>query len=73
MRSDELIRRDVLHSLAGLPLIALLAKANEAAAQPTGSPVRVDTGAWSPGSSSRRRSLDFSPTSTENTSFVSRN
>jgi quercetin dioxygenase-like cupin family protein len=44
MRSDELIRRDVLHSLAGLPLIALLAKANEAAAQPTGSPVRVDTG-----------------------------
>jgi len=44
MRSDELIRRDVLHSLAGLPLIALLAKANEAAAQPTGSPVKVDTG-----------------------------
>ena len=44
MRSDELIRRDVLHSLAGLPLIALLAKANEAAAQSTGSPVKVDTG-----------------------------
>ena len=44
MRSDEPIRRDVLYSLAGLPLIALLAKAGEAAAQPTGSPVKVDTG-----------------------------
>jgi quercetin dioxygenase-like cupin family protein len=43
MRCDELIRRDVLYSLAGLPLIALLAKAGEAAAQPTGSPVKVDT------------------------------
>jgi len=44
MRSDEPIRRDVLYSLAGLPLIALLAKAGEAAAQPAGSPVKVDTG-----------------------------
>jgi quercetin dioxygenase-like cupin family protein len=44
MRSDEPIRRDVLYSLAGLPLIALRAKAGEAAAQPTGSPVKVDTG-----------------------------
>ena len=43
MQSGELVRRDVLYSLAGLPLIALLAKAGEAAAQPTGSPVKVDT------------------------------
>ena len=43
MQTDELIRRDVLHGLAALPLIALLAQAGEAAAQATGSPVKVDT------------------------------
>jgi quercetin dioxygenase-like cupin family protein len=43
MRSDELIRRDVLHGLAALPLIALLAQADETVAQPAGSPVKVDT------------------------------
>jgi quercetin dioxygenase-like cupin family protein len=43
MQTDELIRRDVLNGLAVLPLIALLAQAGEAAAQSTGSPVKVDT------------------------------
>jgi len=43
MQTDELIRRDVLNGLAALPLIALLAQAGEAAAQSTGSPVKVDT------------------------------
>src|SRR5262245_21349931 len=43
MQTDELIRRDVLNGLADLPLIALLAQAGEAAAQPAGSPVKVDT------------------------------
>ena len=43
MQTDEMIRRDVLHGLAALPLIALLAQAGEAAAQAAGSPVKVDT------------------------------
>jgi hypothetical protein len=43
MQTDELIRRDVLHGLAVLPLIGLLAQAGEAAAQPAGTPVKVDT------------------------------
>src|SRR5215470_16800316 len=43
MPSDELIRRDVLHALAALPVLALLTQAGEAAAQPAGSPVKVDT------------------------------
>jgi quercetin dioxygenase-like cupin family protein len=36
-------RRDVLEALAILPLIGLAARADEAAAQTTGSPVKVDT------------------------------
>ena len=43
MQTDEMIRRDVLHGLAALPLIALLAQAGEAATQAAGSPVKVDT------------------------------
>jgi quercetin dioxygenase-like cupin family protein len=43
MQSDQMIRRDFLYSLAGLPLIALLADVTKAAAQPTPSPVKVDT------------------------------
>jgi quercetin dioxygenase-like cupin family protein len=43
MQTDEMIRRDVLHGLAALPLIARLAQAGEAAAQSAGSPVKVDT------------------------------
>jgi len=43
MQTDELIRREVLNRLAVLPLIALLAQTGKAAAQPAGSPVKVDT------------------------------
>jgi len=43
MSSDRLIRRDVVQSLAVLPLMALLARSEEAAAQAGGSPVKVDT------------------------------
>ena len=43
MSSDRLIRRDVVQSLAMLPLMALLARPEEAAAQAGGSPVKVDT------------------------------
>ena len=42
MRSDEPIRRDVLQGLAAMPLAALLADTRQAAAQPAGSPVKVD-------------------------------
>jgi quercetin dioxygenase-like cupin family protein len=43
MTHDPCLRRDVLQSLAALPLIALVARAGEAAAQAGGSPVKVDT------------------------------
>jgi quercetin dioxygenase-like cupin family protein len=43
MANNENIRRDVLQALAILPLIGLAARAGEAAAQTTGSPVKVDT------------------------------
>jgi quercetin dioxygenase-like cupin family protein len=43
MSSDEHMRRDVLQALAVLPLLALVARPGEAAAQAGGSPVKVDT------------------------------
>jgi quercetin dioxygenase-like cupin family protein len=43
MTYDQLVRRDVLQSLAALPLAALLAQASEATAQTPSSPVKVDT------------------------------
>ena len=43
MSSDEHIRRDVLQALAALPLLALVTRSGEAAAQAGGSPVKVDT------------------------------
>jgi quercetin dioxygenase-like cupin family protein len=43
MSTDEHVRRDVLQALAMLPLIAWVARSGEAAAQPGGSPVKVDT------------------------------
>jgi quercetin dioxygenase-like cupin family protein len=43
MTSNEPIRRDVLQVLAALPLLALIARPDEAAAQIGVSPVRVDT------------------------------
>jgi quercetin dioxygenase-like cupin family protein len=39
----EHMRRDVLQALAALPLLALLARPDEAAAQASGSQVKVDT------------------------------
>ena len=42
MRNDEPVRRDVLQGLAAMPLAALLAQTGQAAAQPPGSPVKVD-------------------------------
>jgi quercetin dioxygenase-like cupin family protein len=43
MSSEEHIRRDVLQALAVLPLLALVTRSGEAAAQAGGSPVKVDT------------------------------
>src|SRR5215475_13878928 len=43
MSMDEHVRRDVLQALAMLPLMAWVARSDEAAAQPGGSPVKVDT------------------------------
>jgi quercetin dioxygenase-like cupin family protein len=43
MRTNIPIRRDVLHGLAAMPLVMLLAKTVEAAGQPAESPVKVDT------------------------------
>jgi quercetin dioxygenase-like cupin family protein len=43
MTHDQLVRRDVLQSLAAVPLAALLAQAGEATAQTPSSPVKVDT------------------------------
>jgi quercetin dioxygenase-like cupin family protein len=43
MTSDEPIRRDVLHALAALPLVAMVGHAGGASAQTGGSPVKVDT------------------------------
>ena len=43
MSSDEHMRRDVLQAIGALPLLALVTRPGEAAAQATGSPVRVDT------------------------------
>ena len=43
MANDELIRRDVLQTLAALPFIALLTQASRAHAQVGVSPVKVDT------------------------------
>jgi len=43
MSRDEHMRRDVLQALAALPLLALVTRSGEAAAQAGGSPVRVDT------------------------------
>ena len=41
MTHDELVRRDILQSLAALPLAALLAQSSEATAQTP--PIKVDT------------------------------
>jgi quercetin dioxygenase-like cupin family protein len=44
MANEETTRRDLLQTLGALPLVALLSKPREAAAQATGgSPVKVDT------------------------------
>jgi quercetin dioxygenase-like cupin family protein len=43
MTNNEHIRRDVLQALAILPLIGLAGRADEAAAQAAGSPVKVET------------------------------
>jgi len=43
MSSDQPMRRDILHTLATLPLLALLTRSGGAVAQTGGSPVRVDT------------------------------
>ena len=43
MANDELIRRDVLQTLAALPFMALLTQASRAHAQVGVSPVKVDT------------------------------
>jgi quercetin dioxygenase-like cupin family protein len=43
MSNRETARRDVLHALAALPLIALAARPGEARAQTGVSPVKVDT------------------------------
>jgi quercetin dioxygenase-like cupin family protein len=43
MTSDEPIRRDVLHALTALPLVAVLSRAGGASAQAGSSPVKVDT------------------------------
>jgi quercetin dioxygenase-like cupin family protein len=43
MSTNEHMRRDVLQALATLPLMALVARSSEAAAQTGGSPVKVDT------------------------------
>jgi quercetin dioxygenase-like cupin family protein len=43
MSSDEHIRRDVLRALAALPLLGLVTRPDEAAAQAGGSQVKVDT------------------------------
>ena len=43
MPTDEHMRRDVLQALATLPLMALVARSGEAAAQTGASPVKVDT------------------------------
>jgi quercetin dioxygenase-like cupin family protein len=43
MFSNEHIRRDVLQTLAVLPLLALVTRTDEAAAQASGSQVKVDT------------------------------
>ena len=43
MSNDEHIRRDILRTLAALPLMALALRPGQAAAQAGGSPVRVDT------------------------------
>ena len=43
MSSDRPMRRDVLQTLATLPVLALLTRSGEAVAQTGGSPVKVDT------------------------------
>jgi quercetin dioxygenase-like cupin family protein len=43
MSSDKHIRREVLQTLAAVPLLALLTRTDEAAAQTSGSQVKVDT------------------------------
>jgi quercetin dioxygenase-like cupin family protein len=43
MSSDEHMRRDVLQALTTLPLLALVTRSGDAAAQASGNPVRVDT------------------------------
>jgi quercetin dioxygenase-like cupin family protein len=43
MSSDRPMRRDVLQTLATLPVLALLTRSGEAVAQIGGSPVKVDT------------------------------
>ena len=73
MRNDEPVRRDVLQGLAAMPLAALLAQTGQAAAQPPAVQSRSMPRAWPQRSSSKRRSLDFSPISTENISFGSPN
>jgi quercetin dioxygenase-like cupin family protein len=48
MQNDEPIRRGVLQGLAAIPLAALLARAGQAAAQPAGSPLKVDAEGLAP-------------------------
>src|SRR5690349_16686025 len=43
MANNDHVRRDVLQAIAILPLIGLIARAGDAAAQTAGSPVKVDT------------------------------
>jgi len=43
MSSNQPMRRDILQTLATLPLLALLTRSGEAVAQTGGSPVKVDT------------------------------
>src|SRR5262245_47960348 len=43
MSNDDHMRRDVLSGLAALPLLAFVARPGEAAAQASGSPLKVDT------------------------------
>jgi len=43
MSRNRLMRRDVLQTLATLPVLALLTRSGEAVAQTGGSPVKVDT------------------------------
>ena len=70
MTHDELVRRDILQSLAALPLAALLTQASEATAQTP--PIKVDTKGLVAKINSRLCSQDFSRISMVSTSCGSR-